>query len=100
MSSSNPFAQRDPSAYALPAGLADELQTPALVVYLDRVRANVQRVIELAGGADRWRPHLKTTKIPEVWAELLAAGVRVIDLSGAFRLRDTAAYPTFYNFTH
>ena len=76
MSSSNPFAQRDPSAYALPAGLADELQTPALVVYLDRVRANVQRVIELAGGADRWRPHLKTTKIPEVWAELLAAGVR------------------------
>jgi N-acetyl-gamma-glutamyl-phosphate reductase len=31
---------------------------------------------------------------------LLAAGVRVIDLSGAFRLQDTAAYPAFYNFTH
>lgn len=31
---------------------------------------------------------------------LLEAGVRVIDLSGAFRLRDTAAYPAFYNFTH
>ncbi|MBM7115950.1 N-acetyl-gamma-glutamyl-phosphate reductase [Archangium primigenium] len=31
---------------------------------------------------------------------LLAAGVRVIDLSGAFRLRDTAAYPAFYNFAH
>ena len=31
---------------------------------------------------------------------LLEAGVRVIDLSGAFRLRDTAAYPAFYDFTH
>ncbi|HEY0096314.1 MAG TPA: N-acetyl-gamma-glutamyl-phosphate reductase [Archangium sp.] len=31
---------------------------------------------------------------------LLEAGVRVIDLSGAFRLQDTAAYPSFYNFTH
>src|SRR5262249_52397950 len=30
---------------------------------------------------------------------LLEAGVRVIDLSGAFRLRDTATYPAFYNFT-
>jgi N-acetyl-gamma-glutamyl-phosphate reductase len=32
--------------------------------------------------------------------ELLAAGVRVIDLSGAFRLRDTAAYERFYGFSH
>lgn len=31
---------------------------------------------------------------------LLEAGVRVIDLSGAFRLQDTAAYPAFYDFTH
>ena len=27
------------------------------------------------GSAERWRPHLKTTKIREVWAELLRAGV-------------------------
>lgn len=31
---------------------------------------------------------------------LLAAGVKVIDLSGAFRLRDAAEYPPFYGFTH
>jgi N-acetyl-gamma-glutamyl-phosphate reductase len=31
---------------------------------------------------------------------LLAAGVRVIDLSGAFRLQAVADYPAFYNFTH
>ena len=76
MSDANPFAQRDAAPYALPRDLLDDLQTPALVVYLDRVRENVQRMIDYAGSADRWRPHLKTTKIPEVWAELLAAGVR------------------------
>ena len=31
---------------------------------------------------------------------LLAAGVRVIDLSGAFRLRDAGLYPKFYGFAH
>jgi N-acetyl-gamma-glutamyl-phosphate reductase len=31
---------------------------------------------------------------------LLAAGVKVIDLSGAFRLKDAAGYPPFYGFTH
>ena len=76
MSDANPFAKRDAAPYALPRDLLDDLQTPALVVYLDRVRENVQRMIDYAGSADRWRPHLKTTKIPEVWAELLAAGVR------------------------
>ncbi len=31
---------------------------------------------------------------------LLAAGVRVIDVSGAFRLRDAALYPSWYGFPH
>jgi len=31
---------------------------------------------------------------------LLAAGVRVVDLSGAFRLADPAAYPRWYGFEH
>jgi N-acetyl-gamma-glutamyl-phosphate reductase len=31
---------------------------------------------------------------------LLARGVRVIDLSGAFRLRDAALYPVHYGFAH
>ena len=58
-------------------GLVDELLTPALVVRLDRARANVDRIVALAGGdASRWRPHVKTTKIPAVWRELLRAGVR------------------------
>lgn len=32
--------------------------------------------------------------------DLLAAGVKVIDLSGAFRLRDAGAYPGWYGFAH
>lgn len=36
----------------------------------------------------------------KVAPELVAAGVRVIDLSGAFRLQNAAAYDTFYGFTH
>lgn len=31
---------------------------------------------------------------------LLAAGVRVVDLSGAFRLKDAALYPAWYGFEH
>lgn len=74
--SANPFAETAAAPYALPDELLQTLQTPALVVYLDRVRGNVQRMIGYAGSADRWRPHLKTTKMPEVWSELLRAGVR------------------------
>lgn len=36
----------------------------------------------------------------ELAPRLLEAGVRVIDVSGAFRLRDAAQYPTWYGFAH
>ena len=36
----------------------------------------------------------------EAGPELLARGLRVIDLAGAFRLRDAAAYPAWYGFVH
>jgi N-acetyl-gamma-glutamyl-phosphate reductase len=36
----------------------------------------------------------------ELAPRLLAAGVRVIDVSGAFRLRDAALYPVWYGFAH
>jgi N-acetyl-gamma-glutamyl-phosphate reductase len=36
----------------------------------------------------------------EVAPQLLDRGIRVIDLSGAFRLRDGASYPTWYGFQH
>ncbi len=36
----------------------------------------------------------------EIAPRLLAAGVRVVDISGAFRLRDAALYPAWYGFPH
>lgn len=71
------FQYLDVDEYALPADLLNRVVSPALVVYLERVRENLRRVIALTGGhADRWRPHVKTTKIPEIFLELMRAGVR------------------------
>lgn len=36
----------------------------------------------------------------ELAPQLLALGMRVIDLSGSFRLRDSASYSSWYGFTH
>lgn len=36
----------------------------------------------------------------ELAPQLIAKGRRVVDLSGAFRLKDAALYPKFYNFEH
>jgi N-acetyl-gamma-glutamyl-phosphate reductase len=36
----------------------------------------------------------------ELVPKLLAAGTRVIDLAGTFRLKDASQYPTFYKLTH
>jgi len=70
------FRDLDPAEYALPARTREKLLSPALVVYLDKVRENVQRILAYAGTPDRWRPHIKTTKIPAVYSELIQAGVR------------------------
>ncbi len=72
-----PFAGLDPASYALPSELAERALSPALVVHLHAVRHNIARSIALCGGdAGRWRPHVKTIKIPAVMRELARAGVR------------------------
>ncbi|HLU40246.1 MAG TPA: alanine racemase [Planctomycetota bacterium] len=51
-------------------------QTPCLLVDLAAVRANVAAMLRmLDGDVARWRPHVKTCKVPEVLDVLLAAGV-------------------------
>ena len=65
------------SDYALPDDFARRVLSPALVVHLDKVRDNLRRVIDYAGAnASRWRPHVKSTKIPQVFAEVARMGVR------------------------
>lgn len=66
----------DPADYALPEDVSARLLSPALVIYLDRVRDNLRTVLTHTGGPERWRPHVKTTKLPEIFAELARAGIR------------------------
>lgn len=71
------FPDVDPEEWALPDGLASHVITPALVIDLKKVRRNVAAVKRALGGdLNRWRPHLKTTKMSVVWLELVRAGVK------------------------
>ena len=54
----------------------DRLDTPALVVYPERVRENIRLAIEMVGSPDRLRPHVKTHKSPAVTRLMLEAGIR------------------------
>jgi len=71
-----PFAGLDPGRYALAEEALERVLSPTLVIHLDLVRANLRRMLAHVGTPARWRPHVKTTKTPEIFAELLAAGVR------------------------
>lgn len=72
-----PITETEERAFALPEASLERLFTPAVVVDLDRVRANVARMLAYVDGdPSRWRVHLKTTKMTVVWRELLHAGVR------------------------
>jgi D-serine deaminase-like pyridoxal phosphate-dependent protein len=42
----------------------EQLLSPSLVIFIERVKQNLAAMIEMAGGADRLRPHVKTHKMP------------------------------------
>src|SRR5215471_18830185 len=50
--------------------------SPALLFYKDLIRRNIARAVEMAGGPDRVRPHVKTHKTREIVRLELDAGVR------------------------
>lgn len=66
----------DGERYRLPPELRERTLTPALAIFTGPLRENVRRMLARIGGPERWRPHLKTTKTPEIWRELFAVGVR------------------------
>ncbi|QDU69146.1 D-TA family PLP-dependent enzyme [Engelhardtia mirabilis] len=85
---SSPFNSAAPLSRGLAPDLLDRLLTPALLVDLRAAARNVDRVIAWAGAdADRWRPHLKTTKTPQIWALLLARGLRAFKVATTAELR-------------
>ncbi|MEZ6058761.1 MAG: D-TA family PLP-dependent enzyme [Planctomycetaceae bacterium] len=59
----------------LRAGLLADVVTPSVIVLADRVRYNVDRMIDVAGSADRLRPHCKTHKMSAVVKILLEKGI-------------------------
>lgn len=64
-----------PDSAALSDGALSALDTPALLVDLDRLDANLQRMAEIARrGSVALRPHAKSHKLPEIGARQLAAG--------------------------
>lgn len=63
------------------AGNAGELVTPALILYPERIEANIRKMIDVAGSADRLRPHVKTHKIPEIVQLQVRHGIRKVKCS-------------------
>lgn len=53
----------------------ETLDTPALVIYPDRVKKNIDIMKSLAGDVSTVRPHVKTSKSPDVIRLMLEAGI-------------------------
>src|SRR6267142_1895454 len=54
----------------------EEVLTPALAIYPEIVDANIRATLALIGGvANRWRPHVKTSKLGFVMRQLVEHGI-------------------------
>ncbi len=54
---------------------AADIPSPALLLLRDRVEENLRRMIAIAGGPDRLRPHIKTHKLPELVRRQIELGI-------------------------
>lgn len=54
----------------------ESLDSPSLVVYYDRVIHNIESAVEMIGEVDRFRPHVKTNKSPEVCKLMMDRGIQ------------------------
>lgn len=53
----------------------EDLDTPSLVIYPDRVKRNLEVVKRFIGDVSKLRPHVKTSKSPDVVKLMLEAGI-------------------------
>lgn len=53
----------------------DQLDSPALVIFPQRVKENIRRAVNMIGDVSRLRPHIKTHKTREASQMMLAAGI-------------------------
>lgn len=54
---------------------AGKIDSPALLIYPERIRHNIKRMVEIAGDPGRLRPHVKTHKMAEIIRMQQAAGI-------------------------
>jgi D-threonine aldolase len=55
---------------------AEEIDSPALIVYPERVKENIRILKNFLPDTNRLRPHIKTNKSPEVSKLLIDAGIK------------------------
>ena len=58
-----------------PVGNPDEIESPALLIYPERVEENLRRMVAIAGDSGKLRPHVKTHKLAPVVTRTIAAGI-------------------------
>ena len=54
----------------------EELLSPSLLLFAEDIRRNLDLMIEMAGGPDRLRPHVKTHKMPAIIHLAESKGIR------------------------
>ena len=55
----------------------ETVDSPALIVYKERVQQNIQSVLNMREAAALIRPHVKTNKMAEVCSMMLDAGITI-----------------------
>src|SRR5690242_6799365 len=54
----------------------DKIDSPALLIYKERLQQNIETAISIVKDPDKLRPHIKTNKSKEVCRMLMAAGIK------------------------
>jgi len=66
---------------------SDRVMTPALAIYPEIVDANIRTTLRMLGGdANRWRPHVKTTKLGSIMRRLVEHGIANFKCSTSLEL--------------
>jgi D-serine deaminase-like pyridoxal phosphate-dependent protein len=69
----------------------ESVMTPALAIYPEIVDANIEATLRVMGGdADRWRPHVKTSKLGFVMRRLVERGVTSVKCATTLEMQTAA----------
>ncbi len=69
----------------------EAVMTPALAIYADKVAANIAATLRVLGGdANRWRPHVKTSKLGFIMHQLIEHNVTNVKCATTLELQTAA----------